>query len=130
MAKSKKKHAGGRPPKDVSEKLVRFLASIHCTNIEIAGATGVSVDTIERRFAGLIERYRANAKAKLRRKQFQAAMEKDDWRAQKWLGQQWLGQKNNVDIDTKPPGEDSIEVSFSWGDEPTPGDTSKDEKKR
>jgi hypothetical protein len=64
----------GRPLKQIDEKQVEELASIDCTNDEIAAVMGCSADTIERRFAGAIKRGRENGKASLKRQLWKSAM--------------------------------------------------------
>lgn len=54
---SKKKPAEtGRPEKPIDWELVEFLCSIRCTHEEIAAATKVSVDTLNRRSIDLYEK--------------------------------------------------------------------------
>lgn len=86
-----------RPKKAISEVQVLRLAKIHCTNGEIASIFGVSVDTIERRFAGILHKGREEGRTRLRRKQFTVAM-KGNVAMLIWLGKQVLGQKDKQEL--------------------------------
>lgn len=80
---------------DIDEDVVRELASIACTMIEIAAVVNCSVDTLERRFADVIKRGRETAKTSLRRFQWKAA-EGGSVPMMIWLGKQLLGQRDIV----------------------------------
>jgi transcriptional regulator with XRE-family HTH domain len=84
----------GRPRKQVDEKQIEMLAGFGCTVAEIAGALGVSKDTLERNYAARIEKGREQAKISLRRMQFKSA-EAGNVTMQIWLGKQLLGQKDH-----------------------------------
>ena len=71
MAKEKKM---GRPVKEIDEDLLYKLAQIHCTMKEMVDIIGVSEDTLKRRYAGLIDKGKAEGKMRLRRKQIEVAM--------------------------------------------------------
>lgn len=94
MAKGKQLvNKGGRTPKPIDENIVYELAKMHCNNKEIAAVVGVSVDTIERRFAVLVDKGKEEGRATLRRLQWQQAM-KGNIMMLIWLGKQLLGQKD------------------------------------
>jgi len=84
-----------RPKKLIDQDLVRKLASIHCTNDEIAAVCEVDTRTIERRFAALIKKARENGKSSLRRYQWESA-QKGNVVMQIWLGKQLLGQRDQM----------------------------------
>ncbi len=86
-----------RPLKEIDEKLVERLASIHCTNIEIAAIVECSVDTLDRRFADLIAKAKANGKMSLRRMQWELAS-KGNATMQIFLGKAILGQTDMVQM--------------------------------
>ena len=71
MAKEKKV---GRPVKEIDEDLLYKLAQIHCTMKEMVDIIGVSEDTLKRRYAGIIDKGKAEGKMRLRRKQIEVAM--------------------------------------------------------
>ena len=99
---------GGRPRFDFSDKLplVRKLASIQCTDDEIAAGLGCSQDTLARGRkrepdldAAILEG-RANGRMSLRRAQYQKAMDGNPAMLI-WLGKQVLGQRENF-VDNMP----------------------------
>jgi hypothetical protein len=101
----------GRPEKPIEapsgDELIVQLASLMCTDAEIAAVCGVSRSTIARRkrtrpFRELIDRGRDHGKASLRRWQMEAA-KRGNVTAQIWLGKQYLGQKDNVTHDYGNP---------------------------
>jgi hypothetical protein len=99
---------GKRGPKltEVDWELCRNLLRIQCTGEEIAGAMGISYDTLERackrdhgiKFAEYSELKRAEGRASLRRAQWKAAQEGNPTMLV-WLGKQMLGQRDKVDVD-------------------------------
>lgn len=89
----KPKSKGGRPLKHVDENLLKALAQIHCTMKEMSSVVGVSVDTLESRFAELIRVAQEGGKSSLRREQWKAA-QKGNIHMLIWLGKQWLGQRD------------------------------------
>lgn len=98
-----------RPRKEprVTEDVMRDLAGIGCTMIEIALISGLSVDTLERRFAEVIEKGRADRRASLRRKQTELALAGDRTMLI-WLGKQDLGQTDKSDARHEHSGTVSI----------------------
>jgi hypothetical protein len=106
-----------RPTKepDVDANVMERLAAICCTMTEIAAVTGLSVDTLERRYAEPIKRGREVGKATLRREQYRLAMAGNPTMLI-WLGKQLLGQTDKVV--TANAGE-----SFGLGDNERPDAT-------
>lgn len=82
-----------RPFKKLDEDVIKKLAAIHCTMVEIASVCGCSVDTLERNCAELIKKAKDEGKASLRRMQFQAAQSGNNTMLI-WLGKQLLDQKD------------------------------------
>ena len=108
---------GGRPRFDFSDKLplVRKLASIQCTDEEIAAGLGCSQDTLARGRkrepdldAAILEG-RANGRMSLRRAQYQRAMEGNPAMLI-WLGKQILGQRERADLEDMDEMPVAIEV--------------------
>jgi DNA-binding CsgD family transcriptional regulator len=66
----------GRPPKAIKldEAQIKELASIGCTDEEIASLAGVDEATVKRHFAPLLKEGRNNLKARLRRAQLDLAL--------------------------------------------------------
>lgn len=87
----------GRPPLQIDERQVFDLASIYCSDKEIALIVGCSVDTLHNRFSDIIEKGRASGRSKLRRLQWQA-VEKGNVVMMIWLGKQILGQFDRAAI--------------------------------
>ena len=93
---------GGRPRKEIDAKLVEQLASIQCTDEEIAAICGVSHDTLLRRknddpvFLEAIEQGRAKGRVSLRRLQWKAANSGNPTLLI-WLGKQILGQSDKAE---------------------------------
>jgi len=78
--------------KDIDERLVRKLASVQCTMKEIAEVCECSVDTLERRFADIIKKERANGKAAIKNHQFRIMAKKDSPQMAIFLGQEYCEQ--------------------------------------
>jgi hypothetical protein len=89
-----------RPKKDIDYETVEKLASIQCTQEEIANFLNLSVRTLQRddEFCRIYKKGMDNGKMSLRRTQFKLA-EKNTSMAI-WLGKQYLGQKDNNEIIT------------------------------
>jgi hypothetical protein len=87
-----------RPLLQIDSKEVEKLASIGCSNSEIAAFFECSKDTIEGRFSAELHKGRENGKTRLRRWQLQSA-EKGNVAMLIWLGKQMLGQKDKQEID-------------------------------
>lgn len=92
----------GRPRKEIDIKLVEQLASIQCTDLEIAAICGVSHDTLLRRknddpaFLEAIEQGRAKGRVSLRRMQWKLAQQGNAAMAI-FLGKNLLGQRDKVE---------------------------------
>ncbi len=88
-----------RPKKEIDYEAVEKLASIQCTQEEIATFLNLSVRTLQRdeEFCRLYKKGQENGKMSLRRIQFKLA-EKNTSMAI-FLGKQYLGQKDVVETD-------------------------------
>ena len=111
------KNGGGRPRVNFSDKLslVRKLASIQCTDEEIAAGLGCSQDTLARGRkrepdldAAILEG-RAKGRMSLRRAQYRKAMEGNPAMLI-WLGKQVLGQRERADLEDMDEMPVAIEV--------------------
>ena len=89
-----------RPKLELDEEQIYELAAIHCTNKEIASVMKCSVDTLDRRYADIIDKGKDQGKIRLRRAQLQCAL-KGNATMLIFLGKQMLGQKEN-NLDTLP----------------------------
>lgn len=87
-----------RPKKEIDYIAVEKLASIQCTQEEIANFLEISVRTLQRddEFCRIFKKGQDNGKMSLKRYQFKLA-EKNTAMAI-WLGKQYLGQKDNIDV--------------------------------
>lgn len=65
---------GGPKEIDVDVELLQRMALIQCSVQEMSLITGVSVDTLSRRYADIIQKSRADGKRSLKRKLFEMAM--------------------------------------------------------
>lgn len=90
----------GRPPLDLDPELLETLAGFNLSMAEIAAVAKCSVDTLERRFAEVIESGRANGRASLKRRQFSVAMDGNPTMLI-WLGKVMLGQKETSVLETR-----------------------------
>lgn len=88
----------GRPKFEIDMDAVRKLATIQCTQEEIASFLGCSVDTLQRseEFCGVYKKALESGKSSLRRFQWKAA-EKGNTSMLIWLGKQYLGQKDQTE---------------------------------
>lgn len=108
-----------RPRKNIDAALVEKLASIHCTTPEIAAMCDCSEDTIERRFAGILNKGRAKGRVSLRRLQWETA-QKGNVGMQIWLGKQLLNQVDQPPV--APPLASDITINIGHNDgDPEPG---------
>ena len=92
----------GRPKKELDVEQIRELATIQCTDGEIAAVMRVSVDTITRNYAEMIKEGREHGKSSLRRAQYKLALAGN---AQMliWLGRFYLGQKEEINFTSSEP---------------------------
>lgn len=87
----------GRPKKEINYKLAESLASIFCTEEEIAAILDVSVRTLQRdeEFCRVFKKGTQTAKSSLRRSQYKLAQTSASMAI--FLGKQYLGQKDVVE---------------------------------
>lgn len=118
---------GGRPRFEFDLKVVAALASVQCTDEEIAATVGCAYSTLRKRkdedqeFSALLEKAREGGKASLRRWQWRAAS-KGDRTMLVWLGKQHLGQSDRstdvvVSFDPNTCTEDQLE-RIAAGEDP------------
>lgn len=84
-----------RPRIELNLRSIEVMASIGCTNIDIALIVGCSVDTIENRCSAVLAKGRANGREKLRRMQWKLAANGNATMLI-WLGKQMLGQADQI----------------------------------
>mgnify|MGYP001159858763 FL=1 len=88
--------AVGRPRINIDLDIVGNLASIGCTQEEIASVVGVSARTLQRNYAEIIDRFKNKGKASLRKKMWDKAIKKDNTHMQIWLSKNELGMKERT----------------------------------
>ena len=95
-----------KPMNDEADEKLIAMSRIQCTQEEICGIYGMSIDTLNRRiaergdenFAGLYKKHSDEGKASLRRQQW-AAAQKGNPTMLIWLGKQMLGQRDKQGIE-------------------------------
>lgn len=86
-----------RPKLEIDPAKVQLLASIGCTQEEIAAALDTSVDTLKRRFADTIKSGKLKFCVSIRREQFRM-LQAGNATMGVWLGKQVLGQRDQLKI--------------------------------
>lgn len=85
--------------KPIDEKLLEGLASIHCTDEEMAKMVGVSAKTLRKRYGHLIDEARVNGKVSLRRKAFKKALDGNgDSSCLIYLHKTYLGAPETINV--------------------------------
>ena len=92
-APAAKQNCGGRPRKQVDRMRIVDLASVGCTQEEIARKVGVSVDTLHLHYADAIEDGWTDLRISMRRAQVKAALRGNPTMLI-WEGKQILGQRD------------------------------------
>ena len=107
-----------RPKKIIDKGQVAVLASINCTNNEIAAVIGCDVRTLERRFAATIKIGREQGKSSLKRRMWETAMSNNKGAVvmQIWLSKQMLGYTDSVDINHQVNNQPKVIWDFRYGD--------------
>lgn len=98
-----------RPRKQIDPDQVRELAAIQCSHAEMAAVLKCSPDTLQRRFAAVINEGRQAAFASLKRKQFEMAMG-GNITMLIWLGKQYLGQRDKSELSTEHSGSIGVNI--------------------
>lgn len=118
--KKEKVSTGGRPRYEVDVYVLEELAEIHCTYEEMSRILQVSVDTLQRHFADIIERARSRNRACLRRQLWSTALKKDHLGAMIWLSKQTKNQGGlefTEKIESKTEVVESREFKIGWADD-------------
>jgi hypothetical protein len=94
------KNPGGRPKKPIDYDQVEKLASIMCTQEEIAAWMDVDVSTLKRdeMFCTIYKKGIEKGKMSFRRQQYKLA-EAGNATMSIWLGKQYLGQKDKQEVE-------------------------------
>jgi len=107
------KNKVGRPKKPIDYETVEKLASIMCTQEEIASYLSIDVRTLLRdaEFCQIYKRGVDKGRMSVRRSQYKM-VEAGNPTMAIWLGKQYLGQKDKQE--TEHSG--GIEIKVAWGD--------------
>ena len=92
----KQQQNGGRKPQPIDEKMLENLTKLHLSDQIIASCLGVSVWTLERRFAQQMELWRSQSKSKIANVLFDEAVNKREPWALKALAQKHLDYHDKV----------------------------------
>ena len=106
----------GRPKKKLDYELIGRLASIQCTQAEVASVLGVSLSKLDKdeEFKRIFFEKKEGGRASLRRQQWKLA-ESGNPTMLIWLGKQYLGQSDKKDV--AHSGEQTVEVVVMPKDE-------------
>ena len=90
----------GRPRKPIklSGEQIEQLASIGCTDEEIANLADVSELTLRRYFQPQLKKGRSMLRVRLRRQQIKMALDDNNVTMAIWLGKQYLGQRDRHEV--------------------------------
>lgn len=102
---------GGRPRFVIDYDSVEKLASLQCTQSEIASYLGCSVDTLQadEKFSGIYKAGMDKGRMSLRRHQWRA-LEEGNSTMLVWLGKQYLGQREKNEL----TGADGKDLVITW----------------
>lgn len=98
----KKKRKRGRPRKEVDVAYVEELAARAWSHEAIAAEVGVSHDTLERNFAGVLKKGKATRNSRLQRVMFQMAVEDKNTAVAIFLAKNWLDMKDRQEWSVPP----------------------------
>lgn len=105
-----------RPRKQIDPEQVEKLAAINCSYEEAASVLKCSPDTIQRRFAAVFKKGRANGRSSLKRKMWEHAMS-GNTTMMIWLSKQMLGYTDKVEERTKLDSNHTQVIQIKWADE-------------
>lgn len=103
----KPKNKGGRPHKQIDEKVFRSLCRIQCTQEEICmilDTTDKTLDswckrTFKTGFSDTYKLFSADGKMSLRRAMYEKAVKDGNTAMMIWLSKQYLGMQESVQVD-------------------------------
>lgn len=106
-----------RPRKAIDLATLEKLAAINCSHAEMASVLGCSSDTLERNYAAVIKKGRAQGRMSLKRKQYEVAMT-GNVTMLIWLGKQMLDQSDKQDArvatQVVPANDTQVELFEGW----------------
>ena len=95
MEQEETKNKAVRQITQQDRELIYKLATIHCSNKEIASIVGLHIDSLQRAFKDILAAGRENGKGKLRRKMWEQALNGNTTMLI-WLSKNHLGMTDNV----------------------------------
>lgn len=118
----------GRPRLEINAAQVERLASIFCTNDEIAAVMDCDTRTIERNFAASLKKGRERGRASLRRMQF-ATARKGSAAMLIFLGKNNLGQSDEpIAVDPNEPKQRGLLVRSSGAGKRSDDESNEEER--
>jgi hypothetical protein len=92
---------GGRPPIEIDEIMLQKLTSLHLPTVTIARILDASVDTLDRRFAEKMDKWRSDTNSKIAAALFDEGVNKREPWALKALAQKHLDYSDKVKTETE-----------------------------
>ena len=93
---TKQSKSVGRPKIEIDIEILKNLASIGCPDYEIASVMNISARTLKRNYAEIVDQYREQGKASLRKVMWDKAVKKNNTMMQIWLSKNYLGMKDRT----------------------------------
>ena len=93
---TKQSKSVGRPKIEIDLEILKNLASIGCPDYEIASVMNISARTLKRNYAEIVDQYREQGKASLRKVMWDKAVKKNNTMMQIWLSKNYLGMKDRT----------------------------------
>ena len=93
---TKQSKSVGRPKIEIDIEILKNLASIGCPDYEIASVMNISARTLKRNYAEIVDQYREQGKASLRKVMWDKAVKKGNTMMQIWLSKNYLGMKDRT----------------------------------
>lgn len=104
---------GGRPPIEIDESILQKLTSLHLTTVTIARILSVSVDTLDRRYAEQMDKWRSETNSKIAAALFDEGINKREPWALKTLAQKHLDYSDKVNTEITGKDGKPIEITFT-----------------
>lgn len=111
MPRAQPKNKGGRPKMEIDYSAVEKLASMMCTQEEIAAYLDVSVRTLQRddEFCRTYKKGIEKGRMSVRRQQLKL-LESGNATMGVWLGKQYLGQRDKQEVEHSG----GIKIDVNW----------------
>lgn len=106
----------GRKEKEIDVNIIKKLAQINCTNIEIAAVLEISVSTLTRRFNDLIKTSREIGKSSLRRVMWKKAINDENVTMLIWLSKNLLNYSDKHVVESVSDNEMNERLVIDFGE--------------